>query len=217
MLISGGGRRELTSLYNNIGGSRKTTYSAFANISGTRKQIYPTDTTITYTYRWKRYKYETGIQYDITGPHQDGDSENSSGAGTAKFGSNYTVSSNASAGTITVSLTGIKEYERTINGFYGFEPAYALYTGVNNAAFAVKSSYTFTPTKANPNSALVYIGWVTSCNRSTFTAEYYYRVICTSLDGQTKVFDKYVTSTNRNAYPDAGDSGSYYYEFYDQY
>ena len=31
--------------------------------------------------------------------------------------------------------------------------------------------------------------------------------------GGSKVFDQYVTSTNRNAYPDAAQSGSYYYEY----
>ena len=41
MLISGGGSKTLTSLYNNIGGTRKSISSAFANISGVQKQIHP--------------------------------------------------------------------------------------------------------------------------------------------------------------------------------
>ena len=193
----------------NYGGSRKTISSAYGNVSGSRKQIYPYSKTTTYTYRWKRYKYETGIEYQITGPHSDGDRANAYPG--IYFGSGYEVTKDTTNGTITVSLTGVtQEYT---------EPSYALYEGIGVAGFAKFYTKTYTPTKANPKSALVYIGWITmyTGNGGTYIADYFYRVVCSSLDGQTKVFDRYVTSTNRNAYPDAGDSGSYYYEFYDQY
>ena len=202
MLISGGGLKTLTSLYNSIGGSRKTTSSAYANINGSRKQIFPYSATTIYT--WNRYyteteystRYHLWTNYEEYYPYDD---KLANYGGNLYYGTNYSISGSV------IKLTGVKTVNRS-GGSWSI-PSGSYY-------WLEKGSGTF--------------GCIQSMDMSTYE---YDQVTLWYGDIMDEYLDMYifqrieeeetvkgelrdqVTSSSRNTYPDNGVSGSYWYVF----
>ena len=205
--ISGGGQRSCSSLYLNYGGSRKTISSAYGNIGGSRKQIFPYNATTTYTYTWKKYNAT------LT------DTETNVRAISLKdlgyFNNGVGVYANAT------------KWEATSRGYY--IDSYGKYTHTNYLSLGYDYDY-FILSNSDPTgtyqSKIYYTGGSLDCEgvwNDSGDEIIDYRLVrySSAYEGIDILEYGYtmgsyvgtVTSTNSNAYPEDGVSGSYWYVY----
>ena len=220
MLTSGGGRKQIASLYCNYGGSRKTISSAFGNIGGSRKQIFPYSYTTVYTYHWDIYTVTTSTAWTLGACDETYTSSNPFEivASYIYIGSSYRIDEDGEYHLDGGSYREIREQDVangedcTIYAGEWFYFHFAKITDINNAGnISLGSGDRFCYAVTNVH---LYIG------------EASYNPI--GFDGQIKIYKSgatqgtikekgsyysYTSSTNRNAYPDNGISGSYWYVY----
>ena len=203
----------------NSGGSRKTISSAYANISGTRKQIHPYSTTTVYTYTWYRYSYTyqdtttQGINTTLT--EHKGEYLHLKQSDSCPWTS-------TSSGYKIMWEDDYREYAFAIISNSGTcvaspyvggngSPAWGVFLSSSEANQMQKSSsyYCYKPT--------IFYGSGGLCVKNSYTTTItgvssgvYYTYSKGYVKGSTYTT---VTSNNRNAYPDNGASGSYWYEY----
>ena len=175
----------------NSGGSQKTISSAFANISGSQKQIFPP------IYTWERYNTK---KYLISGGVDNGST--SSWHYPVSWAEECEVYEVYNFTIVTGSPYGIRMDSYS---FYGY------------LSGGVPSGYWIDSTPDALASWIWYGDYVSREPDSLGNDGYMLYSTAYGINGNyKKVKDTYqdmVTSTNRNAYPDDGISGSYYYVF----
>ena len=226
MLISGGGSKTLTSLYFNSGGTRKSISSAYANVGGSRKQIYPTN--IIYEYQWRReYFY---IDYQIEEEEGTSSVDLEPPEGLSYFGDtvfyyadNYT-SSVIRPRTIRIELIDYdtisiySSFYRINSGKYLFTKhvdipdfgsnTYYISSYYIDIEFDSTGLYKSGLTQASSTS----MDQCQSDKIQSFDCSFYNIKISSNRYGDYE----YVTSTNRNEYPDDGVQSDYYYTYIGQ-
>ena len=207
----------------NSGGSRKTTSSAYGNIGGSRKQIYPAS--ITYTYKWNRYYIASsgggvelytyssnttlhvndprGIQYSSSYVLENASFEPyDSGLPAGHINRwRFTITS-ATSKTISLGYTPsgywyVSNMSSGYIGYQGHEPI--VYT--SNGSF-----YDVSDTEGTAEYNEVY---------AIDVATYHYREKA-AIESAGSYIDQ-VSSTTRNAYPDNGSDGTYWYIYQGAY
>lgn len=201
------GQRTLASLYDNVNGSRKTISAEYANIDGVSKQIFPYNATITYT--WNRYNIVT----TSSGPELYNSGSNAfllTSADVSPCGlycmqnASFTPYYNSSSGQYRLTITSASA--ATIKS--GFKPSEYFYHDGSPSINTAQGSESYV---AKAKSAY-YASTDPDYQLCIDVSLYKYRAGSTvSSQGSTSYGT--VTSSSRNAYPDNGVSGSYWYVF----
>ena len=225
----------------NSGGSRKTISSAFANIDAVSKQIFPSITYkwarytySTLTWEWQRVKTDsdkstpTWKDYTMTSAYAIPYNSNNATSlfTTSLSGTTLTISYKSSQKvqlTRDYVINKIEELNDAELGDTAYFPIVIFDpTKPTQQSISVQLTTAGVGTDKIFGVALEFICGIYSwTNESYYSSGFYIHpngnswshAIAITDWGGSKVFDQYVTSTNRNAYPDAGDSGSYYYEY----
>ena len=232
----------MSSLYINSGGSQKTTSSAYANIDAAQKQIFPSITYKWARYKYSTLTWEWVKRPSDSDKAIPGSSDYTMTSAYAAVGLSYSTATNifstSLSGTkLTISYKSsykaqltrdyvIGKVEELGNPDEGDMGYFSIM--IFDPRYPTQQSISVDLTKSNIGSDNV-AGVAIECicgiyswaNESYYSSGFYMKKNSTAWShgievtdwGGSKVFDQYVTSTNRNAYPDAAQSASYYYEY----
>ena len=206
----GGGRRQFASLYDNIGGSRKTISSAYGNINGSRKKIYPE-----VTYYWNVYTYNPGgLSFTATKV--------------------YSAVNDISYDVFLMNRTWYYCYNGDCTIYNNGTPD--CYVHMHNFTevhigdmrdFGLTYGHCYvSPLLSSPGGNIYAKNYLSSAGQKVYfmmgidyssSGDNFYNTgggyFTSTQTSAGWVYSHQVSSTNRNAYPDNGESGSYKYSY----